>query len=53
MVRNTSIPVETVIKLLATGYSKEQLLEEFPQLEYDDIQACLQHVLIKSFHSRV
>jgi len=35
------IRVSDVLDLLANGLSFEQILEELPDLEYKDIQACL------------
>jgi uncharacterized protein (DUF433 family) len=35
------IRVSDVLDLLANGLSFEQILEELPDLEYQDIQACL------------
>jgi len=40
-IRNMRIRVVDVLELLATGMSQEQLLEEHPDLEADDIKACL------------
>jgi uncharacterized protein (DUF433 family) len=40
-IRNMRIRVVDVLELLATGMSQEQLLEEHPDLELDDIKACL------------
>jgi uncharacterized protein (DUF433 family) len=35
------IRVSDVLDLLANGLSFEQILEEMPDLEYEDVQACL------------
>jgi len=35
------ITVGDVLEYLSGGMSREQLLEEFPELEPDDINACL------------
>jgi uncharacterized protein (DUF433 family) len=40
-IRNMRIRVVDVLELLATGMTYEQLLEEHPDLEADDIKACL------------
>ncbi len=40
-IRIMRIRVVDVLELLATGMSQEQLLEEHPDLEADDIKACL------------
>jgi uncharacterized protein (DUF433 family) len=41
VVKGTRISVELIIDLLARGYSKEQILEQYDHLSSDDIQACL------------
>jgi uncharacterized protein (DUF433 family) len=40
-VRDTRITVHDVLSYLAAGTSQEQLLKEFPDLEHEDILACL------------
>ena len=35
------IKVETIISLLEQGVSVEEILEDYPDLERDDIRACL------------
>ena len=40
-VRNICIRVTDVLDLLANGLSFEEVLAEFPDLEREDIQACL------------
>ena len=40
-VRGMRIRVVDVLELLATGMTQEQILEEHPDLEADDIKACL------------
>ena len=41
-VRGLRYPVETILEYLAGGDSIEDLLEEFPDLEREDILACLE-----------
>jgi uncharacterized protein (DUF433 family) len=41
LIQGTRISVELVIDLLARGYSKEQILEQYDHLTPEDIQACL------------
>lgn len=41
-IRGMRIRVSDVLDLLAVGLSREQVLEEFPDLEPDDITAALQ-----------
>ena len=43
MVRGTRISVEWVVDLLAAGWSHEQILENYPHLTREDIQACLSY----------
>ncbi len=54
-VRDTRIAVRDVLEMLASGMSQEQILADFPQLEIDDIRACLlfaaereKHIAIRS-----
>lgn len=41
VVRGTRIAVEFVIDLLASGWTMEEILDEYDHLTRDDIQACL------------
>jgi uncharacterized protein (DUF433 family) len=43
IVRGTRISVEWVVDLLAAGWSIEQILENYPHLTREDIQACLSY----------
>lgn len=40
-IRGMRITVGDVLEYLSGGMTREQLLEEFPELEPDDINACL------------
>jgi uncharacterized protein (DUF433 family) len=40
-VRGTRIPVAVVLGSLAEGLTPEAILQEYPSLTYEDIQACL------------
>ncbi|WP_459872910.1 DUF433 domain-containing protein [Endothiovibrio diazotrophicus] len=42
-IRGMRIRVSDVLDLLATGMSAEQVLEELPDLEVEDVQAALQY----------
>lgn len=42
-VRGLRIPVVTVLKMLASGMSPTEILKEYPDLEIEDIQACLEY----------
>ena len=41
IVRGMRISDELVLSLLAQGATVEELLDDYPELERDDIQACL------------
>jgi uncharacterized protein (DUF433 family) len=53
-IRHMRYPVESILEYLAAGDSFEDLLEEFPDLERDDLRACLgfaaQSLKLKSQH---
>ena len=40
-VRDTRVAVEHVLAMLADGATTEQILQEYPFLEAEDIRACL------------
>ncbi|HEX6904070.1 MAG TPA: DUF433 domain-containing protein [Thermoanaerobaculia bacterium] len=41
VIKGTRIAVELVIDLLARGYTKEQILEQYDYITAEDIPACL------------
>jgi uncharacterized protein (DUF433 family) len=41
VIKGTRISVELIMDLLARGYSKEQVLAQYPHLAAADVQACL------------
>jgi len=41
IIRGMRIPVDLVLNLLAQGVSYEEILDDYPDLEPDDIRACL------------
>lgn len=41
VIKGTRIAVELVIALLAQGWTREQILESYPNLTVEDIRACL------------
>ena len=43
VIRGTRITVQTVLEFLAAGDSIEDLLEEYPALKRDDVQACFDY----------
>lgn len=49
-VRGMRIRVTDVLELLAAGLSSDQILQEMPDLEAEDIQACLQFAVRRLDH---
>ncbi len=41
VIRGMRISVEMILELVAKGASKEEILEDYPELEVEDIQAAL------------
>ena len=41
IIRNMRLSVETILNLLAQGASAEEILDDYPKLEPDDIRACI------------
>lgn len=41
VVRKMRISVEQILDMLVSGFLPEQIMEEFPFLERDDIKACI------------
>ena len=50
-IRGMRIRVTDVLDLYAAGLSSEQILEEMPDLELEDLQACLQYASRKLNHA--
>jgi uncharacterized protein (DUF433 family) len=42
-IRGTRIPVHQIVRMLANGDRIEQLLEDYPTLQAEDIYACLNY----------
>lgn len=40
-IRNMRYPVEMILDLLSSGMTHQEILEDYPDLENDDIKACL------------
>ncbi len=40
-IRNMRYPVEIMLDLLAAGMTTEEILEDYPDLEKEDLQACI------------
>jgi uncharacterized protein (DUF433 family) len=43
VVRGTRLAVEFIVDLLGQGWSREDILRNYPSLTSEDIAACLQH----------
>ena len=43
MIRNMRWPVEVILDMLSSGMSQEKIINDHPELELQDIQACLQY----------
>ncbi len=41
IIRGKRITVQTILEFLSAGDSTEEILKQYPTLEYDDIRACL------------
>jgi uncharacterized protein (DUF433 family) len=42
-VKGTRIAVHQIIRMLASGDKPEEILEDYPSLKTEDIQACLEY----------
>ena len=45
-IRGIRITVANVLRQLAAGYSRERILEAYPELEAADIDACMQYAAL-------
>ena len=43
IIRGLRYPVDTMLDLLASGMSIDQILKDYPDLERDDLLACLEY----------
>ncbi|MDT3738485.1 MAG: DUF433 domain-containing protein [Candidatus Kapabacteria bacterium] len=41
-IRNMRYPVEMILDLLSAGMTNDEIIEDYPALEFEDIQAALQ-----------
>ncbi|MCE7749333.1 MAG: DUF433 domain-containing protein [Candidatus Heimdallarchaeota archaeon] len=41
-IKGTRIPVYLILEMLEHGLNFDQILEEYPQLEIEDLKACLE-----------
>ena len=53
IVRGMRFRVVDMLELLASGMTHQQILEDFPYLEAEDIQACLYYAAQKLNHPRL
>jgi uncharacterized protein (DUF433 family) len=44
-IRGLRFPVSDVLELFQSGMTREQILEEHPSLESDDIDACIEYAI--------
>lgn len=49
-IRNKRYTVEGMLEFMAAGDSIDDLLKEFPDLEKEDLQACLQYAVLNMKH---
>jgi uncharacterized protein (DUF433 family) len=56
-IRNLRYPVETILELLASGMTQDEILKDYPDLERDDLLACICYAAeltkLKSIHKLV
>jgi uncharacterized protein (DUF433 family) len=50
-IRGMRIRVKDVLDLLAAGLSEKEILEDYPDLETEDIKACLQYAAAQANHA--
>lgn len=53
VVRGMRITVSSILELLAGGMTENQILADYPYLEHQDIQACLNYAAKLSSYSAV
>jgi uncharacterized protein (DUF433 family) len=42
VIRGTRISVELILKLLAQGWTYDEIMDDYPHVKSDDIRACLE-----------
>jgi len=56
-IRNMRYPVEMILDLLSSGMTMEEIINDYPAIETDDIKACLAYASrltrVKSIHKVV
>ena len=53
LIRGLRLSVEMVLELLAKGASEEEILEDYPELEPEDIRAALSYAFHMVSHEEV
>ena len=41
IIRDMRVPVESILNLMSQGSTQEELLDDFPELEPEDLLACI------------
>jgi len=56
-IRNMRYPVELILDLLSSGMTHQEILDDYPAIETDDIRACLAYASrltkVRSIHKIV
>ncbi|MGI8601489.1 MAG: DUF433 domain-containing protein [Verrucomicrobiales bacterium] len=47
-IRGLRVTVANVLRMLAAGYPRERILQAYPYLEGDDIDACLEYAALRA-----
>jgi uncharacterized protein (DUF433 family) len=53
IIRGMRISVELILSLFAQGESIESILEDYPDLERDDVRACLEYARAVIAHDKI
>ena len=47
-IRGMRIPVATVLRMLAGGMTEQEILDDYPDLQIDDIRECLRFAAVSA-----
>lgn len=50
-IRGMRIRVQDILEMLACGVTEEQILTDFPEMEAEDIRACLKYAAAQTSHT--
>ncbi|PWU09664.1 MAG: hypothetical protein C5B47_03145 [Verrucomicrobia bacterium] len=50
-IRGMRIRVQDILEMLASGVTEKQILADFPDLETEDIRACLKYAAAQASHA--